>query len=181
MTEGRKKYKKLSTSEKEKAVELYFTENGITLKKLAQDFDVPVTNVRNVIINTCGGIGISGSNIRRTKTPKDICIAEIFGVYRRSSAKRQIKFELSAKEVEELIFLPCYYCNRSNVNTKKRGKHQIKYNGIDRIDNKIGYVCGNVVTCCGPCNSAKSSRTVEQFFGLIKMIYENHNLDKMVR
>ena len=36
MTEGRKKYKKLSTSEKEKAVDLYFTESGITLKKLAQ-------------------------------------------------------------------------------------------------------------------------------------------------
>lgn len=35
--------------------------------------------------------------------------------------------------------------------------------GIDRIDNSIGYVPGNCVPCCEPCNKMKRMQTKEAF------------------
>jgi hypothetical protein len=44
-------------------------------------------------------------------------------------------------------------------------------NGIDRIDSKLGYVEGNVVSCCKICNSAKGDLTLAEFENWInKMI-----------
>lgn len=46
--------------------------------------------------------------------------------------------------------------------TNRRG-----YNGVDRKDNAKGYVTGNCLPCCWPCNYAKGSRyTYEQFKAL---------------
>ena len=42
-------------------------------------------------------------------------------------------------------------------------KYKFNYNGIDRVDNKIGYTLKNCVTCCKYCNNAKKDNDVDEF------------------
>jgi len=50
------------------------------------------------------------------------------------------------------------------------------YNGIDRVDNAIGYLTDNCVACCKVCNRAKLQMSKNEFFDHIKKIYERNNL-----
>ena len=71
-------------------------------------------------------------------------------------------YEINKCRVKELIDLPCEYCGTigSNIGRllprKTRLGGEYRYNGIDRIDSSKGYIEGNVVPCCYPCNKAKS-------------------------
>lgn len=52
-------------------------------------------------------------------------------------------------------------------------------NGIDRVNNDLGYINNNVVSCCKTCNLAKSSLTLIEFKNwinnLIKHTLKNEN------
>lgn len=56
----------------------------------------------------------------------------------------------------------CTYCGRKSVDGHT--------NGIDRVNNDLGYINGNCVTCCGDCNIAKQSFTAEDFIAKCVMI-----------
>ena len=62
---------------------------------------------------------------------------------------------------------------------KSQGKlgTEYKYNGIDRVDNKIGYELDNCVSCCIKCNKAKSYFGQDEFLNHIKKIYK-HSIEK---
>ena len=45
------------------------------------------------------------------------------------------------------------------------------YNGIDRIDNALGYVIGNVTSCCGTCNKAKATMGRIDFLDWVRRVY----------
>ncbi len=74
-------------------------------------------------------------------------------------------FDRSFEEFFAITQKDCHYCGveRSNISTGKpdpRCKFISKvgtfiYNGIDRQDNGLGYVEGNMVPCCDICNKAK--------------------------
>jgi len=53
------------------------------------------------------------------------------------------------------------------------------YNGIDRLDNDLGYVPGNVVSACGRCNKAKLTMPVGDVLAWVKAVYENLGLDEL--
>lgn len=74
--------------------------------------------------------------------------------------KRNLNVTLTKKQFEILIKKNCYYCNEK-IN---------KYNGIDRVDNTIGYHVMNCVTCCTICNRMKSNLSLEDFLNKIKSI-----------
>ncbi len=98
--------------------------------------------------------------------------------YITSSTKKNLEFKLTREEIVTLISRNCYYCNCvPNQSTDRKGKYckngVLLYNGIDRIDNKIGYVIENCVTCCIMCNQAKSSYSQSYFIDWIKRVYEN--------
>lgn len=109
------------------------------------------------------GVGVAGTNSLYTR-------------YRRGAQYRNLEFSLTKEEFKKLLFESCYYCKdglksiwrRSEVNQK------LEYNGIDRVDPKMGYVLNNVVTCCKDCNIAKTDFTKEEFFSIVKKIYEEH-------
>ncbi len=58
-------------------------------------------------------------------------------------------FLLSRNEYENIINKPCYYCGN------RLGKSVEFASGLDRLDNSVGYVIGNVVSCCTICNRIK--------------------------
>jgi len=65
-----------------------------------------------------------------------------------NDAKRRNKyFNLTLKDFEKITSSKCKYCGKfSNENN---------YCGIDRLDNKIGYILENCVPCCDKCNRFK--------------------------
>lgn len=83
------------------------------------------------------------------------------------------EFKLTLDQIEWLIHQPCHYCgskdkNTINVKSKVSGEYLVKgfrYNGIDRVDNNVGYLPSNVVACCAVCNRAKNSMGYEEFIG----------------
>ena len=94
--------------------------------------------------------------------------------YKRNAKERGLIFELSNEKVRELTKQKCAYCGtepKTTTNTK-RSTGNYTYNGIDRVDTKIGYVESNVVTCCEVCNRMKWILTEEEFYNQIKKIYQ---------
>lgn len=79
--------------------------------------------------------------------------------------KKGIQFVLSFEEYALIIEKPCYYCNRKM--TDECGL------GLDRVDNSIGYVINNVVSCCSICNGMKSNYPFDWFLSHIQMVYKN--------
>lgn len=80
--------------------------------------------------------------------------------------RKKYKFNLSFQDYIDLtIKNTCYYCN---------GKLPEAGYGLDRIDNKQGYVKENVRACCRSCNIAKNKLTEESFFNLVKLVYDKH-------
>ena len=49
-------------------------------------------------------------------------------------------------------------------------------NGIDRIDNTLGYFKTNCATACTDCNRAKMEMSQSDFLTLVKLIYNNRKL-----
>lgn len=74
---------------------------------------------------------------------------------------RNYVFELSQDQFNELRLNECYYCGDNGSN------------GLDRVDNTIGYTVDNVVACCGKCNKAKHALTLDEFLSLIEKVYIN--------
>ena len=90
---------------------------------------------------------------------------------------RGLAVEISVEQAALLFSAPCHYCGRSGVGkplTKRAREQGIGFNGIDRVDNAKGYIVGNVVTCCGDCNVAKSDMTASQFINLCVRVAAKH-------
>lgn len=73
-------------------------------------------------------------------------IGQMLKEYTKSAIKRDIAFELSLEELKTLALDKCYYCDYIKDN---------EINGIDRINNDLGYIKDNCVTCCKICNRMK--------------------------
>jgi bacterioferritin-associated ferredoxin len=80
---------------------------------------------------------------------------------RRASRPFQIPDELALK----LFDMPCFYCGEAPATASK-----CQLNGIDRVDNDVGYVEANVVPCCPTCNYMKKGLPVNRFVAQCKAI-----------
>ena len=88
----------------------------------------------------------------------------IVRTYRLSARRKGLEFTLSDSEIKNLLDGNCRYCGSEPCGISKKGlKGSYTYSGIDRVDNTLGYVGGNVVSCCKQCNMAKGVMTEDQF------------------
>jgi len=85
-----------------------------------------------------------------------------FHEYKKSAKKRKINFEIVETDCQPFFNSICDYCGDN-------------YNGlgIDRLNNDIGYVLGNLVPCCYTCNLMKRTATKNEFINHIKKIMNN--------
>ena len=99
---------------------------------------------------------------------------KIFSTYKRIARNRNLEFKLSIQFFKDIIQKNCYYCNTSPSNNSSTDYHNgdFAYNGIDRIDNFLGYVEENVVPCCKICNVAKNNMDLKSFILWIENIYD---------
>lgn len=93
----------------------------------------------------------------------DLEVAKKMLNLKQSADSRNIKFDLSFLTLKGLMEQKkCFYTGRAF-----EGKGDLALS-IDRIDNKIGYVDGNVVACTVEINRKKTDITIEE----IEMIYK---------
>lgn len=90
----------------------------------------------------------------------------LYRSYQHNAKRRNKYFDLSYDYFKELIVKPCVYCSDQLKQTHRHdpsAKASVKFTGIDRVDNTQGYTQSNTVACCGICNRAKDTMTVEEF------------------
>lgn len=87
----------------------------------------------------------------------DEAIENLIKHYKANAKDRGRKYKLSTKQFKALIFDTCFYCGCAPFRPL-RSRETVYRNGIDRVDNNKGYIPGNVVSCCWPCNTQKGAR-----------------------
>jgi hypothetical protein len=139
----------------------------------------------------CGNIKIiKSSSLTRSKCPTRSCgciVKEkgnhqlpygeaqfnfLYRVYRKAAKERNLIFDLERDTFRKIITSNCIYCGaeprqvcyRSDLNGG------FSYNGIDRVNNKLGYIISNVVPCCETCNKAKRDLTLDVFMSWINRL-----------
>jgi len=80
--------------------------------------------------------------------------------HKKETSKRNLAHDLSLEDFIQLITSECYYCGNPPKQNKKR---QIVKHGIDRVNNKNGYLKDNCVPCCKRCNWMKSDMNLQEF------------------
>jgi hypothetical protein len=87
--------------------------------------------------------------IARNKTYKRTPKAR-FNSAKRNSKSRKLDFTITFEEFCHIIKFECGYC-RGFFPKSQTGV------GLDRLDNNEGYHIGNVISCCGTCNSIRNN------------------------
>lgn len=96
-----------------------------------------------------------------------------FQSYKSSAKSRKLSFNITLKEFLNITCKKCYYCGDMPSNIAK-SQNQLQgkyiYNGIDRIDNTVGYESTNMVPCCKRCNLMKRTNSFTDFIEHCKKI-----------
>jgi len=96
--------------------------------------------------------------------------------YKKGAKTRKYSWDLSLADFIKLTQGNCYYCQLTPSSISKLDpafNGPYIYNGIDRLDNTLGYLTDNCVSCCKYCNKAKNDLLQEQFICHIYRIF-NH-------
>lgn len=114
---------------------------------------------------------------RRTQPNHVAAKREVFRKYKHAAKRRSHGFTLSFEEFSDLIMKKCHYCNGdfSRVSPLPRHKN-FRHNGVDRVDNNLGYTKENCVPCCVICNNSKSTLSMKNWMDWLKRISEFQNL-----
>lgn len=107
-------------------------------------------------------------------------VNSIYAHYIQSAKVRGIVFELTKEQARIFFEQPCAYCGISPTitYTSPNLAGQYAWNGIDRIDSKLGYTVDNCVPCCATCNFAKSTATIDDFKHWVERVYRHLFLAK---
>lgn len=95
------------------------------------------------------------------------------------------EFALTRDEFRGLTKQHCYYCGiapsqKKNIYRAATTHGDYFYNGIDRINNALGYTVANTVACCKRCNVAKGTMSQQDFFDMVRMVAAKHEVRQQV-
>ena len=123
--------------------------------------------------------GKAAGSGRRTAEGTRVEINTLISIYKSNARKRDISFDLTYTQFETLVDGECYFCGDTGGNTlRKRGYNDYSYTGIDRVDNSVGYLPSNCISCCSWCNRAKNNGTLANFVDKCKKISSRAELDQ---
>ena len=138
----------------------------------------------------CGNSCIKkGRNIVRGKTSSCGCMKNtlskgesglnvLYNSYIDNAKKRSLIFNLTKEQFKTITQKDCHYCKIKPIqvvttskskSTKRNIEHsKYFYNGIDRVDNNVGYELYNCVSCCSICNRSKHIMSYQEFMSYIE-------------
>jgi hypothetical protein len=88
----------------------------------------------------------------RVKSTCSVCSVElVYRQYQYKAEARNLTFRLTLDEFKKIIEQPCHYC----------GEYEVM--GVDRVDNRVGYLLSNSVPCCMECNFMKRNMDKHRF------------------
>lgn len=86
-----------------------------------------------------------------------------YKMYMQGAKRRGKEFSITMEEFMQFWQKPCYYC-----------ADPVEYIGIDRLDNDVGYIKTNIVSCCTECNFLKKGYSKDFFIGKCIKIARQH-------
>jgi hypothetical protein len=102
---------------------------------------------------------------------------------RSGAKKRSIDFTLTLDEFIKIVIQECHWCGEEpplkNPKAERMPTVAAPANGIDRVDNSVGYIYYNCVASCQKCNVAKNNYDREEFLKWVKKIY-SHQFQEVV-
>jgi hypothetical protein len=121
---------------------------------------------------SCGCARVYKLKAMATKGEGESAFNILFGAYKQKARERQLEFRLTKEEFQDLTKKDCYYCGKhpSQVFTRRRMYGSYTYNGVDRLNNSVGYTVENCVSCCKDCNWLKGAIDVDDFLDLVNRI-----------
>ena len=145
-----------------------------------KEVEVRVTHLKHDYIKSCGCLQKEHIGRLCGKNKFESGIADrnsIYGKYRGKALKKGLEYALTMEQFEFLTSSNCYYCGIMPLQ-KSGGKYNgiYLYNGIDRVDNSIGYIFKNCVACCKHCNFSKRDRSQQEFHEWIDRVVSHRNL-----
>jgi hypothetical protein len=141
--------------------------------------EVPWKAIQQNHTRSCGcrkGLFLRPGGYNRLSTGEAAANA-LFGMYKKAAGERGYDWQLSKELFIKLTSGDCFYCGCKpfkvwNGNGKRNTHGSYLYNGIDRVNNSIGYLPDNVVSCCWTCNVAKASMVQSEFYEWIERVFE---------
>ena len=140
-----------------------------------------IKNSRYLCVCDCGIVrAIRTAELKRGRSQSCGCSRRVDGAafnllyaqFKSSAKKRGYEWKLSKEAVKEITLSECTYCENPPFYTKETAHETYTYNGIDRVNNDIGYTEENCVACCGICNISKGTRNADEFLVWIQKVYE---------
>lgn len=144
-------------------------------------FSIPSNQLISGRTKSCGCGKSKWISQKNSISIKERVENQVLSEYKRNAFKRGIEFLLSKESFIQLLYGSCHYCGIPPSNFMKKqkvtGDEIHHYNGVDRVNNEIGYALDNCVTCCKLCNHAKSNMTKEEFLSLALRIVNHSSLN----
>jgi hypothetical protein len=102
---------------------------------------------------SCGCLAAENASKANKKEYGYASMNAIYCQYKIRAKRKKISFELSMEDFKRITQQKCFYCGSmvSNTNSPIGCNGAFHYNGIDRIDNNVGYEKDNCVPCCSVC------------------------------
>jgi hypothetical protein len=88
-----------------------------------------------------------------------------YASYRSRAEKKELEFAITNDNYKSIILQDCYLCGKKSTETNT--------NGIDRVDNTIGYTVDNCKACCKECNHMKNNFGLEELLCKFERIQDN--------
>lgn len=129
-------------------------------------------HLRSGATRSCGCLRTEESSARRILPSGEASFNHLYSSYRRRADQKKIQFSLTKGEFSSLINQNCTYCGGppTRHHFSKGSATPYICNGVDRVDNAVGYTIDNSVPCCGTCNRMKSDMSVESFLKHVNSI-----------
>jgi len=85
--------------------------------------------------------------------------------YKRDARSKGRDFDIEEQDFVNMTQANCFYCGSppSNKHAMKGINGAFIYNGVDRVDNSMGYSVNNCVPCCKMCNLGKRNSSQGDF------------------
>jgi len=131
---------------------------------------------------SCGCFRATGAGSRPYRInilkPGEASRNRVLSQYKRDAVQRNLVWDLTNEQFFNIIARKCAYCGAPPFSvTKISTNGDFVRNGIDRVNNSIGYTLDNSIPCCTICNHAKKDMTKTEFENWIERLLKNRYPD----